>query len=698
VSSNAQPELPPAPSQELTTVNAVETFPHRIRTIENVWIPLSDGNRLAARIWLPVESGSEPVPAILEYIPYRKRDFMRARDEPIHRYFAGHGYAAVRVDLRGSGDSDGVLLDEYLLQEQLDGVEVIDWIAAQPWCSGAVGMIGISWGGFNALQVATHQPSALKAIITLCSTDDRYADDVHYMGGCMLNENLTWGAIMVMFNALPPDPDVVGDSWRDMWHGRLKNIVMLPETWMTHPHRDDYWKQGSVCEDFSRISCPVYAVGGWADGYSNAVARLLAGLEVPRKGLVGPWSHSFPHNGVPGPAIGFLQEAIRWWDHWLKDKDTGIMDEPMYRVWMQDSVPPRGFYEHRPGHWVAEETVPSTRITPLTLHLAASLGLVTEPDEEDLQLDIQSPQNTGLCAGEWCGYGSEGESPMDQREDDGKSLCFDSAPLDSGLEILGAPVVELALAADAPVAMLAVRLNDLAPDGASTRVSYGILNLTHRDSHEDPEALVPGQRYTIRLHPNDIAHRFAVGHVIRIAISTAYWPIAWPSPTAVTLSVFPQGSRVLLPVRAPSDLDATLAAFEDPERGREPESTQLRPAFLKRTYERDLTSADTVYSVFSDGGDFEGAAITRVHDIDLDIGHTVRRRYCIGESDPLTARVEIIQKILLRRSGWHIRVESRAGLSATRDAFIMQAHLEAFEGDDCIFTRHWDSTLGRKLL
>jgi putative CocE/NonD family hydrolase len=677
---------------------AVDNFPHRIQTIENVWIPLSDGNRLAARIWLPEEAEKDPVPAILEYIPYRKRDFMRTRDEPIHRYFAGYGYAAVRVDLRGSGDSDGVLLDEYLLQEQIDGVEVIEWIAAQPWCSGAVGMIGISWGGFNALQVAAHQPAALKAIITLCSTDDRYSDDVHYMGGCLLNENLTWGAIMVMFNALPPDPDVVGDTWRDMWHARLKNIVMLPETWMSHPHRDEYWKQGSVCEDFSRITCPVYAVGGWADGYSNAVPRLLAGLTVPRKGLIGPWSHSFPHNGMPGPAIGFLQEAIRWWDHWLKNIDTGIMDEPMYRVWMQDSVPPQGFYDYRPGHWVAEETSPSTRIVDMTLHLSGTLGLLAHADAEDSQLDIQSPQNTGLCSGEWCGYGSEGEAPMDQREDDGKSLCFDSDPLAEALDIFGAPVLTLQVAADAPVALLAARLNDLSPDGASTRVSYGLLNLTHRVSHENPDPLIPGHRYTIELRLKDIAHRFAAGHVIRLALSTAYWPIAWPSPSAATLGIFPKHSALLLPVRPPHALDATLADFQEPESARLPEATQLRPAYIKRTYERDLTSADTVYSVFSDGGDFEGAAITRVHDIDLDIGHTVRRRYCIGESDPQTARVEIVQKILLRRPNWHIRVESRAGLSATQDAFILQAHLEAYEGDDCIFTRHWDSTLGRKLL
>ena len=456
-----------------------------IDEIENVFIEMSDGCRIAARLWLPKDAEQHPVPGILEFIPYRKRDLMRSRDEPIHRYFAMNGFAAIRVDLRGTGDSEGVMDDEYTAQEHQDALEIIDWIAAQPWCSGSVGMMGISWGGFNALQVAARRPAPLKAVITLCSTDDRYADDAHYMGGCLLNENLQWGSILMLYAALPPDPELVGPGWREMWQERLEAVNAFPARWMSHPWRDDYWKHGSVCEDYSAIECAVYAIGGWADGYSNAVPRLLANLDAPRKGLIGPWAHTFPHEGVPGPAIGFLQEAVRWWSYWLKGEENGIMDEPVLRAWMQDSVAPKPFYDEWPGRWVAEEAWPSQRIETETLYLNSG-HLADEPDAP-VKLSFSSPQFTGVRSGEWCAFGVEGEMPRDQRSDDGNSLVFDSDPLEDTIEILGAPTLKLFVCSDAPVANLTVRLCDVAPDGSVLRVTYGLLNLCHRNSHEAPE-------------------------------------------------------------------------------------------------------------------------------------------------------------------------------------------------------------------
>jgi putative CocE/NonD family hydrolase len=674
-------------------MKVVTSFPHKVHVIENCWIPLSDGRRLAARVWLPEEAENEPVPAILEYIPYRKRDFARGRDEPIHSYFAGHGYAAVRVDLRGSGDSDGVLFDEYLSQEQDDAVEVIRWIAAQPWCTGAVGMMGISWGGINALQVAACQPPALKAIITLCSTDDRYADDAHYMGGCLLNENLNWGAVLFTFNALPPDPALVGERWRDLWRARLENSVLFPEVWLRHQRRDAYWRHGSVCKDLSRIACPVYAIGGWADAYSNSIPRLLERLTVPRKGLIGPWAHTFPHEGTPGPGIGFLQEALRWWDQWLKGIDHGLMDEPMYRVWMQENVPPHSFYKERPGRWVAEPSWPSPQTTWKRFVLASCHAV--EQFGTELRLAVQSPQTTGLTAGDWCGFGVGGERPTDQREDDGKSLTFDFGPLAERLEILGAPVVMLELAADRPNALVAVRLNDVSPTGASTRVTYGLLNLTHRSSHEQPEPLGIGGRYRVRVQLNDIAHAFPAGHTIRVAVSTSYWPVVWPSPEPVTLSVFPRFSHLELPARPPRPEDESLRPFEEPECAPSPVHTTLHPAECQRTIQHDLATNETVYTILGDGGDFAGTALARIQAIDLDVGHMILKRFWIGEEDPLSARAENIQTIVLRRSDWTVRIETRTRLSAATHAFHLQAELEAYEGDACIFSRDWDRTIPR---
>ena len=673
----------------------IERFPRAVRVIENCWITMPDGCRLAARIWLPEDAETAPVPAILEYIPYRKRDFTRARDEPMHYYFAGHGYAAVRVDLRGSGDSDGLLLDEYTKQERDDALEVIRWIARQPWCSGAVGMMGKSWGGFNSLQVAAHRPPALKAIITVCSADDRYADDAHYMGGCLLNENLTWGSVLMSYNAYPPDPEIVGERWRAMWRERLERAVFFPQAWLEHPRRDDYWKHGSVCEDFGAVTCPVYAIGGWADAYSNAVPRLLARLDAPRKGLIGPWAHLYPHDGVPGPAIGFLQEALRWWNHWLKGIDTGIMAEPMLRVWMQESVPPKPFYKQRPGRWIAESQWPSPRISFKRYWLDGNqLG---GAPTVNAQLDVRSPQTTGLAAGEWCGFGAPGEMPLDQREDDGCSLIYDSEPLREKMEILGAPFAALEVTADQAVAMVAVRLNDVAPGGASTRVTYGLLNLTHRDSHEHPEPLEPGKRYLVSVALNDVAYAFPARHKLRLAVSTSYWPIAWPAPAPVTLAVFTGKSFVELPVRPPDPSDEQLRPLDPPECAAA-ETSELRPAPLKRIIEQDRTTNETIYTIASGRGDLDGVKLTRIKAIGLEVGHTMLKRFRIGEEDPNLAQAEVIQKTLFRRGRWKTRVEARTRVSSSPDDFLLEAELRAYEDDEPFCRRTWTRRIKRDLL
>ncbi|MGB4828499.1 MAG: CocE/NonD family hydrolase, partial [Paracoccaceae bacterium] len=454
--------------------------------IEHVWITLSDGCRLGARIWLPEGARAVPVPAVLEYIPYRKRDGTRVRDEPMHGYFASQGYACVRVDMRGSGESDGHLADEYLAQEQDDALEVIAWIAAQDWCDSNIGMMGKSWGGFNCLQVAARRPPALKAVMPVYFTDDRFRDDIHFMGGCLLNDNLWWGSIMLAYQSRPLDPEIVGERWRDDWLARIDRMPFFPAIWAAHQTYDAFWKHGSVQEDYAAITCPVLAFGGWADSYTNSVSRLLQGLKVPCRGIIGPWGHVYPQDGLPGPAMGFLQEAVRWWDHWLKGIDTGVMREPALRAYINDALPPDGSRPDQPGRWVAEAKWPSPAIAPLVLHLSET-GLGDTPGTD--KRAIKSPQSHGKAAGEWMAAGCPGEMPTDQRLDDGGALNFDTEVLDAAVETLGTPEFEVMLTSDSPVAQIVVRLCDVLPSGQVLRVSYQVMNLTHRDGHETPAAM-----------------------------------------------------------------------------------------------------------------------------------------------------------------------------------------------------------------
>jgi hypothetical protein len=465
---------------------------------------------------------------------------------------------------------------------------------------------------------------------------------------------------------------------------------------MQHPWRDDYWKHGSVCEDYSAIEVPVYAIGGWADGYSNAIPRLLEHLTCPRKGLIGPWAHNFPHDGVPGPAIGYLQEAVRWWDHWLKGRDTGIMDEPMVRAWMQESVLPAPQYAERPGRWVAEDDWPSTRIVTRRWYLGT--GYLSDTPCPLQALSFASPETTGVRSGEWCAFGADGEMPRDQRPDDGGSLLFDSDPLEADIEILGSPEIELELSANEPVAFVVARLCDVEPDGSSLRVSYGVLNLTHRDSHEFPEPLEPGRRYRVTLRLDAAAHGFPAGHRIRLALSTNYWPIIWPAPRPVRLTVHTGETAIHLPVRPPWHRDSELRPFEPPVAAPGSTSRKLVHLPMRRSIEIDLASNEMVYTLKSDGGELDGAALARFEDIDLEVGHQLTKRFRILEGDPASAQTELHQRTEFRRGDWRLRLWCLTRLSATTEHFQFSCDLEAWEGDRQVRERSWTVAIPRKLL
>ncbi len=504
----------------------------------------------------------------------------------MHAYFAGHGYASVRVDMRGSGDSDGILEDEYLPLEQQDGLAILRWLAAQPWCTGKVGIIGKSWGGFNGLQIAALRPPELSAVISVASTDDRYADDVHYMGGCLLAwDMLPWATTMLAYNARPPDPAVVGDSWRERWLDRMDRTPPFIEHWLAHQRRDSFWKQGSVCEDYSAHQLRGLhgrRVGRRLPRRHPALPRRTT--EVRARGSSGRGVTCTRKTARPGRPSASCRRRCGGGTTGSKVIDNGIMDEPRLRVYMQEAIRPAPSLAMRPGRWVAEPGWPPPALSARKLVLAAAGGQDNGPgtpaDEAgtagsgtladaagpEAELRIRGSEAVAADPGPWCGWGGPIDYPADQRADDGLSLTFDTVPLVEPLEILGFPSVRLVVASDRPSALVAVRLCDLWPDGASTLVTRGLLNLAHRVSGEEPSPLEPGRRYGVEVRLSAIAYAVPAGHRLRLAVSPTYWPWAWPSPEPVTLTVVAgPGSFLDLPLRTPPEAEEpTPPHFSEP--------------------------------------------------------------------------------------------------------------------------------------
>ncbi|MBA2948051.1 CocE/NonD family hydrolase [Streptomyces himalayensis] len=704
------------------------SFPYET-TRQDVRIPLSDGTRLYARVWRPMTG--EPVPALLEYLPHRLTDWTAPRDWQRHPWYAGHGYASVRVDVRGHGNSEGMPGDEYSPVELRDGAEVIEWLADQPWCSGRVGMFGISWGGCNALQIAALAPEPLEAVVTVCSSDDRYDNDVHYMGGSVLAVDMhAWAATMLASVSRPPDPLYVGDAWRDMWLWRLEAVEPLIHIWLSHQTRDSYWQHGSVCEDYGAIKAAVLAVGGWHDPYRDTVLRLVERLRhLPDdrvRGLIGPWSHQYPDRGLPpGPAIGFLQETLRWWDRHLKgitgpdsaSGTGGVPAEPKLRCWISDSHPPATVYEELAGRWVGEPSWPSPNVgfVPYGLGDAASQAAAQPPAHirAPAPVLVRSPMHTGLDAGRFCPLGNDADLPPDQREEDGKSVCFDFR-VERETWILGRPRVRLRLTSRAPRGQVVARLCDVAPDGASTLVTRGALNFSARRGRDKAVEWTPGTTEDLDFELNGIGHAFPPGHRIRLAVSSAYWPWIWPQPgSEAGFLLDPAGSTLELPVRAGTGeaigtidtIGATGAigaiTFSEPEQA-EPLGVVI-PLTLneqrpERLVVRDVAKGEWRLEVNplphsrlrSSGG-------TRAYPDGLELTEDAVDTYTINESDPLSARTRSDRSIRLHRPElpWDVRIDTRSEIACDATSFITSDEVVCREGDEVVFHRTWERRIPR---
>ena len=658
-----------------------------VRVIENTWIPMPDGARLAARLWIPEGAEKVAVPVVLEYIPYRLRDAYRGRDDRWGNELAQYGIAYARVDVRGSGDSEGVIVDEYAPPELNDGVSVIAWLSRQPWSNGAVGMRGISWGGINTLQVAAMAPPELKAIMPMGCCDIRYTDDAHYIGGALGLTNFQWGVGFKSVMSAPPDPKIVGPDWDKMWHRRVDATPAILAEWVSHQHYDKYWQRGSIAVNYQDIKCPVYVVDGWIDTYSNPVGRLLEHLTVPRKGLIGPWGHSYPDAVNPGPGLDWIYEEVRWWQQWLQGVDTGIMQEPMLRTYMPYATPWQVYPKDVPGRWVAESVWPSPRLDNSTWHLNPG-GKLSRQAGKSEQLHYVADKIVGLDKLQWLPFPPSG-MPTEQSEDDAKSVVFNSPPLESDMEILGYPLAKIRVASNVPVAKLAVRMTEVTPEGSSWPVSYGLLNLTHRASHEHPSALNVGEFYDVEIKMFMVAHRFKKGHHIRIALSESLWPLVWPSPEIATLTFELGASSVTLPVRpAP----ATEASFPIPLKpqtaqpfagltGRPPQEAAHRSAEGRVTLKRE--SPESSYVVAD-----TGTTMTR--------GSSELNEILEGQPNSCVWKQE--NHGGFKRGDWDCRSTAAYEITSTQKTFTVKESIKLMKDGEIFFEQEAVSTIERDLV
>ncbi len=657
-----------------------------VTEIENTWIEMSDGIKLAARIWMPADAESNPIPAILEYLPYRKRDGTAIRDALTHPYFAAHGYTCVRVDIRGNGESDGLMDDEYLKLEQNDGLEVIDWISRQPWCDGNVGMMGISWGGFNGLQIAARQPEALKAIITLCSTDDRYADDIHYKGGAMLMENIGWAATMFSYSTAPPDPLLVGDDWLELWKNRLENMPLLVEKWMQHQSRDEYWQHGSICEDYSAIKAAVYCMTGWADAYTNSIPRMMEHLQCPKKALVGPWLHKYPHFARPEPRMGFLQEALRWWDYWLKDIDTKIMDEPACTFYLQDSVVPQPSYDYRAGQWIQTRSWPDQEKVTVQNWSLTNSGLFADHEKLVSAIKIDSPLTTGVHSGEYMALWFGPDYPTDQRRDDVLSVCFDTDMLKQDLKIVGNPKLKLKVSSNKSCGQLTARLSDIAPDGQVTRVTYGMINLQNRDSLDSVQEVIPGEVYEVEVQLDFIAQTIPQGHKMRVALSSSYFPLLWTTPEKAEVTLEPDSQTLLLPTYQGREIPNP---FEPPTSATPEKTTILRESSNKRVISEDVATGVVSIDIEDDFGSM------RFDQHGLCVEQIAKEHYSCHPDDPHQTKARTKWHHRTSRDDWQVSSDTEMTITCDNNNFYINAKLTAYHGDELVYEKIWNEAVVR---
>ena len=658
-------------------VSKTPPAPHPIRMVQQ-WIPMPDGVRLSATLYMPdnVKSG-EKFPALLEYLPYRKDDATAARDYPVHSWFAAHGYVSVRVDIRGFGASEGTPTDrEYSEQEQLDGEQVIAWLAAQPWSTGKVGMFGISWGGFNSIQLAMRRPPALKAILAVDATEQLFHDDVHYVDGMMhfdeFELNMDLAPSMTGAPDYSLDEKVLGSRFESAPWSLL---------YFKHQRDGQFWH--APLRPLSEINIPCFLIGGLLDGYRDSIPHMFEQVKAPVKAIVGPWNHTFPNDAEPGPQIEWRDQALRWWDYWLKNRNTGIMEEPPLSIYMQDWHAPDPHLKSVPGKWRAEAGWPPRNGLNTTLYLYDAHVLSTEPAKPAAH-QLRYIPSTGVEAGFWWG-----ELLTDPRPTDAFSLTYDSAELRQDLTILGRPHAVLQASSSAAQADWFARLSDVAPDGTVTQVTGAGLNGAQRDNASDPKDLVPNQTYSLDIEMHLATWTFPKGHRIRLAVSNALWPMVWPTPYAMTTTLQlggDSGSRLILPLVAPSVYAAPQFASPEPSEQRSDIQSAGFPWPGDWKTERDEVNAKTKVTwtgkseetyPWGKESDFEGIT------------------YVADDNHPETSSVQGEAEIIMALKQQTLTWQGHLTLSSDARNFYYKYTRQLFKDGQPLKQKTWEETIPR---
>lgn len=647
--------------------------------IKKDWLTMPDGVRLSVTYFKPFpKSPGERFPALLELLPYRKDDLFYIRDYPLHSYFARRGFVSAKVDVRGTGSSEGsVPPREYSEAELSDAVEIIAQLAAAPGSTGKVGMWGISWGGFNALQVAMRRPPALKAIIALHASDDLYHDDIHFIDGIFHVDEYEMGIDHTL--AFPRSPRYPLDAaYFQERFGAYPWFLTYLKQQLDAP----FWRRESLRWQYEKINIPVYAIGGLLDGYRSTVPRLLENLRVPVRAEMGPWNHAWPDTGVPGPNYEWRREAVRWWEHWLKGRDTGILEEPRFVVFVREGHPPDANLKTTPGHWRYEDwPLQRTRWTPYfpgKLH-----RLAAEPGEPAVE-SLRAAPGAGFEAGLWWG-----EPTGDLRPLAGTSFFYDTEPLDSPLEIIGFPRVRLRVAADAPLAHWIVRLEDVLPDGRVSLVTGGALNGAQRRSRLQPEALEPGQVEVVELELHFTTWTFQPGHRLRLAVSNAQFPMFWPAPYPATTQLFvgDADTRLLLPLIPPVERRTPPLLPPEPREQRPDARHPSEGGWpLETRSERDLVAGTTTMKWSGEAHyDLPGSRMRE----------TQQLLYRTRDDDPADSLFEGEAETSAELPDRRIVLRSRAIIRSDRENFYVRFTRRIFENDELVRERTWEETVPR---